>query len=375
MKKKAELLKSINAQRKVVLDLLQKGSVDEAKTASDALEKMQNEYDALPEDVVTERMSKPMDKKERMAQIKKAVNSFLHKGWAGMTDEEKAIVKPVNATDAPGQVELANRGLALIPVDTADFTLMMDSGVYRLRDKCFQYTTNTKTGKIPMVDNPSDTLTDFDELPVGGLAKKQIAIKQVDFNIHDVGEIIPVSNQMLADENQSVFELIMNVMAKKLRNTENAKILAKLNSLGTATPITGWQDLVKAINECDPVDGSEKVIITNTDGGNYLQTLIDNNHYMLVQPDPTSPRKWFRGYEVIQLPVSQLATDDTDGIPFFVGSLKDAIVYVERSGLLVSYNPYGAGFAQDATEVRVTARLDVETAFTNAMKKLTLAQD
>ena len=47
MKRKAELLQSINSQRKIVLDLLQKGDVDEAKKASDKLEKMQNEFKIL----------------------------------------------------------------------------------------------------------------------------------------------------------------------------------------------------------------------------------------------------------------------------------------------------------------------------------------
>ena len=187
MKKKAELLQSINSQRKIVLDLLQKGDVDEAKKASDKLESMQNEFDALPNDVVTGRMEKSMDKKEKLSQVKKAVNSFLHKGWAGMSDEDKQFIKSVNATDTPGQVELANRGAALVPVETADFVLEIPTGVYRLRDRVFNYFPRTKSGKIPMVANPSDTLTDFDEFPVGGINRTQVTINQVEFNLHDCG--------------------------------------------------------------------------------------------------------------------------------------------------------------------------------------------
>ena len=372
MKKKAELLQKINAQRKVVLDLLQGGKIDEAKTASDELEKMSKEYDAMPNDVAGRKVT-VMNKQEKMLQVKKAVNAFLHKGWAGMSDEDKQVVKPVNSTDSPGQVESSAvaKGAALVPVQTADFTLTMNAGVYRLRDKVYNFFASTKSGKIPIVANPTDTLTDFDEYPTGGIHTTDVTINSVDFNVHDCGDIVPVSNDLLEDESASVFDIIANVFAKKARNKENAMILAAIDANGAATAVHTWQEIDSAINATDPVDGTDKVIVTNTDGGDFLAQTIDNNHYLLVQPDMTNPRKYWRGYEVIQLPKSLLPNAVADNaVPFYVGSLYDAICFIERRGVIVSANPFGAGFSKNATDVRITARYDCKTKFAGAVKKL-----
>lgn len=373
MKKKAELLKAFNLQRKVVLDLLQKGSVDEAKKASDELEKIQNELDALPNDVVTERMVKPMNKQEKLAQVRSAVDSFLHRGWKGVTDEMKSYIKPLNAVSTPGNVEdttIATKGAALVPVETADFVLTMDPGVYRLRDLVQNYFTNTKSGKIPMVANPSDTLTNFDELQVGGMHKTDVAIGAVNFDVDNYGDLIPVSNQLIEDSVASVYDVIAGVFAKKNRNTENKLIIDAIKSLGTATAIHTAAELVTAINEAEPIDSPAKVILTNTDGGAFLQNQINDDHYVLVT-DKTSPRKYYRGYEVIQLPKSQLPNDVTDNsIPFIVGDLYNAVCFVERRGLVISANPFGDSFAQDGVDIRITARYDCQPKYAGAVKLL-----
>lgn len=373
MKKKAELLQKINAQRKQVLDLLQANNIDEAKKASDELEKLQKDFDAMPDDSVQAGKGKAMDKKEKMLQIKKAVNTFLRRGWQGMSDEDRQLVRAVDATGSPAQVESTSvqKGGALVPVETADFAMTMNAGVYRLRDKVFNYFANTKSGKIPMVSNPSDTLTNFDEYPSTGMHITDVTINSVDFNCADYGDIVPVSNDLLEDETTSVIDIVAQVFNKKNRNTENSLIINAIKSLGAATAVHTWQEIDSAINATDPVDGTDKVIITNTDGGDILAQTVDNNHYLLVQPDMTNPRKYWRGYEVIQLPKTLLPNDITDSsVPFIVGSLYDAVCFVERRGLVVTANPFGASFAKNGTDIRISARYDCKTKFAGAVKLL-----
>lgn len=375
MKKRAEMLKALNSKRKAVLDLLQAGNLDEAKKASDELEEMQKKFDEMPEETRTAgRSLKTMDKKEKLMQVRKAVDSFLRRGWNGMSDEERQIVKPLNTVSTPGQVEdttIATKGAALVPVETADFVATMDAGVYRLRDLVQNYFASTKSGKIPMVANPTDTLTNFDELPSGGMHKTDVTIGAVNFNVADYGDLVPVSNQLLEDSVASVFDVITGVFAKKNRNTENKLIIDAIKSLGAATAVHTWQAIADAVNECDPVDGSDKVIVTNTDGGSFLADQVDNDHYVLIQPNAMSPVKYFRGYRVIQLPKSQLANDGVSGaIPFIVGSLFDAVCFVERRGLVITANPYGDSFAQDGTDIRITARYDCQPKFAGAVKLL-----
>lgn len=371
MKKKAELLKSIEEKRKAVLDLLQAGNTDEAKKASDELETLIKEHDAMPEKPLAERMDK-MDKNL----VKKAVNSYLHKGYQGLSDEERQVVRPVDATDTPGQVEtVANRGGVLVPVETADFVVTMETGVYRLRTRVSEYFARTLSGKIPLLANPTAGLVaQFDELPASGISKGQVTFGSVNWQAKDYGLIVPVSNDLLKDAEADVMGVLSEQFFRAQVITENAMILAAIDANGVATAVTDWKDILKAINATAPVGGVDKVVVTNTDGYNYLDTLVDDNgRPILTQALVDDPRHIFRGYEVIQLPNAVLATDSTTGaIPFYVGSLKDAVYFIERQGLELFYNPYSdSAMAKNAVDVRITCRMDCKTKFADAVKKLT----
>ena len=73
------------------------------------------------------------------------------------------------------------------------------------------------------------------------------------------------------------------------------------------------------------------------------------------------------------MPLSVLPNTTDSEIPFYVGSLYDAIAFFEHAdgGMEISYNPYSdSAFAKNATDVRVVARLDCQTKFSGAIKKL-----
>lgn len=373
MKKKAELLKAINEKRVHVLNLLKENKVEEAQTASNELDALMKEYDKFPAE--PGKVVNKMDKKEKMLQVKNAVNAFLHRGWKGMSEEDRNVLKPLNATDSPGQVEVvANRGGVLVPVETADFVAMMDTGVYRLRTRVSEYFAKTLSGKIPLANNPTAGLVQlFDELPAGGITKGDIKFGVVNWAVKDYGLIVPVSNDLMADAEADVMSVIGEQFARAQVITENTMILTAIDNAVTAEAATDWKDILKGINETAPVGGTDKVIVTNTDGYNYLDTLEDDNgRPILTQALVDNPRRIFRGYEVIQLPNAILTTDETDGIPFYVGSLKDAVYFIERKGMEFSYNPFSdSAYGKNATDVRVTCRLDCQVKFADSVKKLT----
>lgn len=371
MKKKAETLKAINQKRKEVLDALTAGNTEQAKTASDELEVLMKNYEAMPNDSTAERMVNKMDK----GVLKTAVNSYLHKGWHGMSDEEKQALRADNSTDTPGQVEtVANRGGVLVPVEVADFVGRMDTGVYRLRTRVSEYFARTLSGKIPLAENPTSGLVQlFDELPSGGITKGQMTFASVNWQAKDYGLIVPVSKELLADAEADVMGVLAEQFFRAQVITENNMILAAIDANGNATAITDWKDILKHINATAPVGGTDKVVITNTDGYNYLDTLVDNQgRPILTQALVDDPRRIFRGYEVIQLPNAVLATDSTTGaIPFYVGSLRDAVYFIERQGLEIEYNPYSdSAFGKNAVDVKITCRMDCKTKFASAVKKL-----
>ena len=371
MKAKAELKKAIDVTKQNLLTLFEAGNITEAKTVSDELEQMIAKYKAMPSESTAERKVKTMDK----SLLKSAVNAYLHKGWNGMSDEEKAIVRPMNSTDSTGQVEtVSTRGGVFVNSEVADYAERMDTGVYRLRDRVSQYFAKTLSGKIPLANNPTAGLVaQFDELPASGISKGHITFGAVEWTVKDYGLIVPVSNDLLADAEADVFGIIAEQFNRAQVITENSMILTAIDGIGAATAITDWKDILKAINAVAPVGGTDKVIITNTDGFNYLDTLVDENeHPILTQALVDNPKRIFRGYEVIQLPNAILATDSTTGaIPFYVASLKDAVVFVERKGLEIAYNPYSdSAYSKNATDVRVTCRLDCKVKFADAAKKL-----
>jgi HK97 family phage major capsid protein len=251
----------------------------------------------------------------------------------------------------------------------------MDTGVYRLRTRVSEYFARTLSGKIPLANNPTAGLVQlFDELPAGGISKGQITFGSVNWQVKDYGLIVPVSNDLLADAEADVMGVLGEQFFRAQVITENQMILAAIDANGAATAATDWKDILKAINATAPVGGVDKVVVTNTDGFNYLDTLVDDNERpILTQALVDDPRRIFRGYEVIQLPNAVLATDSTTGaIPFYVGSLRDAVYFVERKGLEISYNPYSdSAYAKNAVDVRITCRLDCKTKFATAVKKLT----
>ena len=391
MKKRAELLKVVNGLRKTVVDLMAAGKYDEAKTASDDLAAKLDELETLQETPATSNNLKPisnlggmtnMNTKEKRLQVHAAVNQYLRRGWQGMDAEAKTLIKPVDSTDTPGQVEAVdNRGGVLVPVETADYVVRQATGNYRLRTRVQEHFPASKAGKIPLLNNPTAGLVaQFDEFPSAGINKGQVQFGAVNYTVKDYGLIVPVSNDLLRDASVDVFAEIMEQFMRAQVVTENTMILAAIDSaVAQVTEITDWKGITKALNKTTPIGNPDKVIITNSDGYNWLDTLTDTvGHPILTQALVDNPKRMFRGYEVIQLPDETLPTatpeadHDYGAIPFYVGSLYDAVMFVERQGLEVMYNPYAdSAFSKNATDVRVTCRLDAKSKFASAMQKLT----
>lgn len=396
MKKRAELVKTVNSLRKSVVDLLADNKFDEAKEASEKLDKALDELATLQDDdpAVNTGNLKPISgnggivkmDKERKQKVHAAVNQYLRRGWQGLDAEARTLIKPVDSTDTPGQVEgVDNRGGVLVPVETADYVLRMSTGVYRLRTRVQEHFPTSKSGKIPMLANPTAGLVaQFDEFPASGISKGQVTFGAVNYSVKDYGLIVPVSSDLLKDATVDVFAEVMEQFMRAQVITENNLILAAIDTavaenVGT---ITTWKDIDKALNTTEPTGAIDKVIITNSDGYSYLSELTDNQgRPILTQVLVDNPRMMFRGYEVIQLPNSVLPTatpeadHDYGAIPFYVGSLYDAVAFIERQGLEVMYNPYSdSAFSKNAVDVRVTCRLDCKAKFDTAMQKLTYTQ-
>lgn len=377
-KQRAELVKQINAKRTAVIDLLAKNDLEGAKAASKELSELQEKLDSIKDDNVHN--FKPINGGKNMKNRKNALNSavraMLLRGYNSLNDEQRQLFMPVNEIDSPGQVEGVDvRGGVLVPVETANVIKEMATGAVRLRERCDSYQTGTKSGLIPAGENPEDGLTDFDELPAGGMPTGDEKFKPINFNVHDFGRITKVSKDLLNDASADLMGYLMRAFAKRQVNTENAKILAALEDAcgESATAVNNWKGIIGAINKDIPlgVVGSA-VILTNQDGWNYLDTLTDETGRPILTLDLRDNARWtFRGYEVVVVDSKALPTDSETGIPFYCGSLWDALIFIEREGLEIALSEHAA-FNQNALAVRVVTRFDVKTKFASAVKKVTL---
>ena len=272
-----------------------------------------------------------------------------------------------NAAGTPGQVEATpGKGGYLVPEEQMATLREYRRAYVSLRDYCNVQTVQSDAGKMPSIGAESGTLTAFEELTE--IPQSDIDFGQIKYAIKDYGDIIPVSNSLLQDTNIDLMGVIGKRFVRKSVNTENGIILPVLTSK-TATTITDWKGLTKCLNvTLDPAISAGAQIITNQDGLEWLDELTDAQGRPLMVASLADPTKnVFRGREVVVIPNSTLSL--TNKIPFYVGSVSDAIAFYERKGVEVAVSDQ-AGFTKNATLIRAIERFDVGADDTDAVVAL-----
>lgn len=373
MKKSVELAQQVAAQRAKVSELLDAGNLEEAKTEAEALKAMKAEYDATVavEDSKKKNFSGTQKGISEMANAKTAFNKAI-RGMA-LTDEEKQLVKYESLRDAagtPGQQGMTPaKGGYLVPSEqAAEIEKLMDDEV-RLRNYCDVKETNFRSGSIPTRTHTNSKLANFDELNT--ITETDIDFGAINYDCKNYGKIIPISNELIEDASADVVAEIAEEFAQVAVDTENDKILALLNGL-TGTAINSYDGIKTALNvTLKPAVAKRAIIITNQDGFDYLDKLKDDNGQPILSEHMAADGVYrFRGKDIVVVDNAELPTDNTAGIPFFVGSMKDFVKFVERKGLVVAISQE-AGFTKNATLVRAITRFDVKTKFAGTMVKLT----
>lgn len=191
---------------------------------------------------------------------------------------------------------------------------------------------------------------------------------RVDYSVKKYGDIIPVSNEFLADSPVNIMSYLARWFARKAVLTENAAIKAILDTLtATAYDTTqGIKPLNKALNvDLDPDISINSIILTNQSGWNFLDGLMDSTGRPLLQPDPTNATRYLiKGRPVVVvanrlMPNRHDATLGKDFAPIYVGDLRQFIAFFRRQGVEMASTNVGAGaFETDSTKVRALIRFD-----------------
>ena len=369
MKKSDELRQIVAKLRKEVMDL--QGQEEMDKAAAKAVElnnairdlKTQEAIEAADLAKVVQHPSAPEGapiKSENMARLRNRVFNKMVFGRA-LDAQEREFA---DAAGTPGLVETTpGKGGYIVPEEQISILREYRRANLALRSFCGYQTVTSDTGKRPTLSSEKGKLVAFDEL--NEINQDDLDFGQITYKISSYGDIIPVSNELAADNNINLMEVIGRRFATKSINTENDKILAKLPSKGTA--ITDYKGIINALNtKIDPMQAISAIILTNQSGFDYLDELTDTQGRPLLTPSLADPSMMtLRGKIIVPVSDSILATP-TAGIPFYVGAMAEAVAFFDRQQVAIEASS-DAGFTKNATYIRAIERFDVEADDAGAM--------
>lgn len=312
-------------------------------------------------------------------------NRIFNKLVLGRTlnDEEREVYaanrKAFDAPGTPGQVEATpNKGGYLVPDEQLAILWEMRRAYSNLRDYCNYFSVSKPTGKFPTLGAATGKLVSFEEITT--INKEDFTFGQVTFEVTDYGDIIPVSNQLIADADVSIMSIIGRRLARMAANTENDAILTLISStLTTPTTITTWKQLAKALNvTLDRAFYQDARIFTNQDGFQVMSEWTDAQTRPLLVPDVAAPDTYrFRGKEIVVIPNGVLASSAASGstpayAPIYVGNMADFVSFFERQGVEIATSTEFM-FDKYATALRAVARFGVSAVDTSALVALQVA--
>ena len=192
------------------------------------------------------------------------------------------------------------------------------------------------------------------------------AFSSLDYKVEDYALILPVSNDLLADTDEALLAYISRWLAKKQVITENTLLTTLLAELddeaAAATAANVVETLKKALNvTLDPAIAATAHFVTNQDGFNALDQLLDGNKRPLLQPDPSSPTgKMLFGRGVTVVSNGVLASAESKAPIYFGDFTQYGTLFRRQSLEIASTNIGGNAWVTNSTEVRAITRLDAK---------------
>lgn len=372
MKKTVEIMQKINDARNEVMKLKAAGNLEEAVKKADELTQLKKDYEVekAMEDTTTMKQGEVVS-----AGVKVDMKAALRRAF-----NKKVLARALNAVEAEASKKIkmvadgqngatGNKGGYLIPQEFITPIAEARSELIALKDLCTVKMVSRLTGVMPKAAVENGKLTAFDENTA--INKDTIDFGQVAYTVKSYGDIIPVSNELLADADIDLVGFINTRFAKKAVNTENADIVALMDTLAEST-ITDYKGILKAINvNLDPAVAADAVIVTNQDGYNYLDSLVDDEgRPLLTVSFADNKTVTFRGHKIVYLNNEAIKTDGGK-IPYYVGSLADFVYFFDRAGVELAADS-SAGFTTNTTYLRAIERYDVAKVDETAMVKLVL---
>ena len=359
-KKMRELLAKIQsktAEAKSFMDGENK-DVEKANAIMDEVDGLQKEYETEKRLYEAEKMTgaqsattvvEPKENKEvdESAKFAKAVRQFIKKGLVEGVDEDGGYTVP---EDISTRIE---------HYKDVDYDLEQDIEVINVTTNKGARTYQKKTTPNILVDiDENGNITEEIEAP---------KFERVPYVIQDRAGFMPVSNDLVADSDANIIDVMVEWFGKAKVNTTNAKVLAKVAEKAQVD-LKDIDGIKKALNvTLGQAYKAGAKIYTNDDGLNYLDTLKDANQRPLLNPDPTDSAKLQLRCGTTVLPIKVLPNKvlATVGgkVPFIVGNLFDYTRKYNRQTMSIKASDVATignfnAFAQNMTLLRGILRDD-----------------
>ena len=359
-KKMREILTKIQNKTAEAKSFMENQEVEKASQVMDEVEALQKEYDLEKKIFETEKatgaqsathiVEEKAQEKETLNEVSKfakAVRQFIRKGLVEGVDEDGGYTVP---EDVSTRVE---------HYKDVDYALEADIDVVPVSTNKGSRTYQKKTTPNTFVDiDENGEITNEIEAP---------KFERVPYAIQDRAGFMPVSNDLVADSDANIMEIVAEWLGKADVNTTNAKVLAKIAEKAQ-TDLKDIDGIKKALNvTLGQAYKTGAKIYTNDDGLNYLDTLKDANERPLLNPDPTAPANLQLRCGTTVLPIKVLPNKiwaSVEGkVPFVIGNLFDYVRKYDRQHMSIKASDVASignfnAFAQNMTLLRAIVRDD-----------------
>lgn len=363
------LINTINEKKENVKELVGKDMIDEAKVAKAELVALQDKFDLL-KDIEDEQIAAAEDKSHIAKETDvDPIHAFAQAARNGFRN---------SALDYPNEGTNSQGGYT-VPED-------IQTRINKFKEDRFSLETLIKTTPVTTssgrrVYQTRAQHTGFAQVAEAGKIAQKAAptFSVINYAIQKYAGYLPVTNELLADSDANIANVLIEWLGEEDIATRNNIILTKLGTLD-ATDLANIDGIKYAVNVTLGQKFAGNVrIVTNDDGLNYLDTLKDGNSNYLLKPsmDPSKPmeRRLAVGttnIPIVVVPNEILASGSTGSgnskkavMPFFVGDMQEALTIFDRQKVSImqsntaSVTDFNA-FEQDMTLFRAIERLDCQ---------------
>lgn len=353
-----ELLDKINAKKAEVKNLADAGKLDEAKSAKNELQTMQDKFDLLKD--ILDAGPEPHNPQPVKDAAKEAETAFANAARAGFK----------NITSEGGSAAYT------VPQDIQTRINTRRDAEFSLRDLVTVESVTTESGSRTYLKKSSKV--GFSEVgegaAIGAVAAPEF--EQVKYNIRKFAGYLPCTNELLADSDANITSVLTTWLGDQARATDNANIIAAVKTAksASAVSITGIDDLTRLVNvTLGAAYRAVSRIVTNDNGLQALCELKDANGRPLLNPIPSDPARMQIACGPTVIPVDVIPNEilknitesENEFIPFIVGSLNDAVHLFDRNSVSIRVSDTAAvtglnAFENDLTLFRGIIREDVQ---------------